>query len=636
MNRVLVACLGLTLALPVLVTACGDDSSVGTFPRLNVTVDDRQMGDDGGAVSFPPAVQLPVTKEVRLGNPSFEDVRIDRIDWKRVESDTGEEVAVKNSYVEYDFRGAVGSDSFPLTIEAGQTRGLVFDVRYTPPPGGALDDFDPSVLVIESNARSEDGSEEVPRIEVTFEMPTKSTAAKVNPPNYTFSNATPTKPETQEFRIYNDEDVATDPFEVQDISLETPSNEFQLVDIPNLPATVLEPNNPGYQDLVFEVRYLPVDEGSDQNAVLVTTDQSEQPIRVPLDSNLLLGSYEITYSHTSRFDFTNETAEATRSMVITSMGPGPITIRQPRLDGEGAGEVFSWEAIDSAQDPVTNFPRALTEGRAIEFLVTYSPPSGSLEPPNGQLVVPIDKPDTIEKIFDLFAGEPKPKIVLAPATGNVGVSGSVAAGATGTGHVVVYNEGNGDLEIDEAVIETNFGGDPEIFSLVNAPDAGTILAPDDLLVLDVAWDLSNLAEGDDTSESLAITYYDPFMEDYTDKRVNLFAGDSGDNTLPTADAGAPEDYSDAVAGEEMALDGSGSDGGSYELKNKPYVWYLVDKPAGSRARLNVQGEAFVPFVPDVPGSYTVELTVFATGPDSELLYSEPAQVTLEVGAAPVE
>lgn len=76
------------------------------------------------------------------------------------------------------------------------------------------------------------------------------------------------------------------------------------------------------------------------------------------------------------------------------------------------------------------------------------------------------------------------------------------------------------------------------------------------------------------------------------------------NLAPTADAGAD---ASAIVGDVVVLDGSGSSDPEFDLLS--YSWSITAAPAGSAATLSGANTAFPTFVPDVAGSYTVELVV---------------------------
>ncbi|NUQ44991.1 MAG: hypothetical protein HUU22_03045 [Phycisphaerae bacterium] len=79
---------------------------------------------------------------------------------------------------------------------------------------------------------------------------------------------------------------------------------------------------------------------------------------------------------------------------------------------------------------------------------------------------------------------------------------------------------------------------------------------------------------------------------------------SSQNLAATADAGAD---ASAVVGDLVVLDGSGSSDPEFDALS--YSWSITAAPAGSQATLNDANTAFPSFVPDLPGSYTVQLVV---------------------------
>jgi len=617
----------------LLVSACGDKLGTGTFPQINVTVDTETFSIDGTAF-FGQALQREVSKSIRINNTGTGNLRITGIDWD-VDEVSG--ARKKNQYVEIDFRGAIDANSFPYTIDPSNISELAIAIVYTPPLGKPLDDFTDSVLLLKSNARGSDGRSSNNEIRITFSMRQDIALPRVTPSNYRFQNATLARGETQEFRIYNDEQLATASFRIQSVRLETPSQEFTLQGLPSTGTVVLEPGNPGYQEVVFSVTYQPKDDLPDSNNLLIETDVSGAgTLRVPLTTGTNLGSYSLSFSHVNELDFTNVTSRETRSVLVSSDGPGTLTIELPEIEPAEARADFTYAAFIPATTPegtdteIPSWPRGLNVGRTIRIDVTYQPANDGTDTANGELIVPFDNPDPGKIIIPIFSGEPKSKISLAPANGNVGLTGVRASGDSGTRKVVVYNDGNGPLQVEAAEVMGQFDLPAVVWGIQGTFQAFTV-PPGGLRVIELSYDIGAMLQSSATvSEVFELTYFNDFTGTSENLIIGLLAEDIGAKVNPTANAGT---YSGVVAGEAFNLSGLASTAGSGIIEASGYVWYLTAKPASSMARLNSLGAAVVPFLPDIAGSYTFELFVFARDGATYLL-SEPVSVTVTVGAAP--
>ncbi len=624
---------GLALCVAVVFAGCGDKLGTGTFPQIDIAVDNQTFSGEGGTAFFGQALQQVVSKSVTVSNGGTANLRVTSIDWD-VDATTGKQL--KNQYVEIDFRNAVGADAFPYTVDPGNLRELTFSVEFTPQLGRPLDDFSNSVLLIKSNARGEDGRSSNEEVRIVFSMTKDASEPRVTPISYRFQNATQAKPESQEFRIYNDDQLGTASFQILSVRLETSSEEFTLQGAPSVGTTVLEPGNPAYQDVVFTVTYQPKDDVADSNAVIIETDSPAASImRVPLTTGTNRGAYSLSFSHVDEFDFTNVTSKETRSVQITSEGPGPITIKEPRIEPAEARGDYSFKAFIPATSAgqsdteVTSWPRGLNVGRAIRLEITYEPANDGTDTANGQLIVPFDNPDPGQFAIDLFSGKPKSKIAVAPATGNVSVTGSIVANASGTRSVVVYNEGNGPLKVEGATIKADFDLPAKVWSLTTA-FAPFTLEPGDLQIVEVSFDLGKITNANGrATEYLEFTYFNDFTGQSEKKTIGLIGEDNQAKDNPVANPGSS--YT-GIVGEAFNLSGSASSASAGTIDPNAYVWYLVSKPSGSLARLNEQGKVSVPFVADVAGSYTFELIVYSRD-GSLYLFSEPASVTVNVGAA---
>lgn len=644
------------LVLAAVLVACGDNSfQVGAFAEIQVIVDNQESGSESSVtVAFPAAVQSSVHKPVQIINPGNNTLTIESIDWDR-DPETNE--ALVNPYVSIDWKNNVSD--FPLTIDGLDSVGLNFDVVYEPPVGSPLDDFRKSVLLIKSDGRSDTGDELVPEIRITFTVPDKQCWPEVSPDNVILS-ATPISPDSFEFCVQNNPELASSAFIVDAISMETTDNEFFVEVTDNLPADVFEPDYPAYADLDatgcpgvrFEVSYRPVDYVDDTNRVLVFHNCGD-PLLVQLDGLLSeTSTYEVAYQHAQEFDFSTEVdnTEKTRSAQLTALGPGAVTVDEPLVESAEAAEFFTWTAwipatspddddtriwpSEQPKDPTKKyFPRALTVGKGIRFDVTYSP-KFETEPPNGELVIPVKTPDPGEVRLDLFAGTPKAKLDIAPSTGSATVTTELGEPHQGERHVVISNLGNGPLEIKDLTIANSVSALlADNWTMVDPPTLPLTLQPEELLVLTVAWDTAGVTDSDGETEILSVAYFDAFVGDDITETMALVMLPAGGGTLPVGVLVSSTETETAAVGDLISITGLQSDPGSYELTNGSFIWYLTAKPAGSTVRLNEEGAGEVKLLPDVAGQYEVEVILVSFG-SGTFLVGEPASIVMDVVEAP--
>lgn len=616
---------------------CGDKFGVSSYSQIEVDVENASFVGTDATMEFSPALQQPAFKKVTILNSGTRDLKVSKVDWAKGEDGKPK----KNKYIDIDWQSGVNADSFPWTIDTDNVRKLQFQVKFTPPTSGNTDDDkSDSVIEVSSNARLPDGTGALPIVRITISLKETGAKPQVTPPNYTY-HSTPASPEGQDFTIYNDES-ASGPFTISSITLESPSTRFVLSQLPSQGTVVLARTEPQYKDVVFRCTYFVSDGVYETNAILIYTNILAGPIRIPVSSGPPDPcDFELTYSHADKLDFTNVTSEEKRSVQLTSAGPGTIKIKVPRIEPAEANQDYTLKIFSPATQPgqpetevtaASGLPRALAQGRSLRFEVTYKPRTDGKDTSNGQLIIPYENPDGGEATIDIFSGDPKSKIVLSPKNGSVSATGSVVVADKGDRSVVVYNVGNGPLEVKDAVVLATFGPG-KVWSLGSAFAPFTLL-PGELRVIGLKYDLSKIDTNDGSvSEHFDVTYHNDFLGSDETASVGLFAAEANGAANPTADPGTTADYADAVAGETMTLDGSGSTPGSGAFEGSAYVWYLTAKPAGSLSILNVNAGATVAFTPDIAGAYTFELFVFAHSGDT-YLYSAPASVTVNVGAAP--
>lgn len=350
------------------------DVEVFAPPRMVVLIDDQEVSD--GHVARFDSLFFSSTKTVAIQNDGDGPLRVIDVRWDV----DGAGSPRKNAYVALDLRGANGP--FPLDLVPGNLDSVVVSVALTPPAGRPLDDVSDSVLVIESNDPN------ARFVRVTFEVGMGGPTPRVSPERFTFTSATHTRPEVQSFRIYNDSS-ATDSFAILSVALESPSSELRLSDLPMPGYVVRAPGDPSYQDVIFELTYMPLDNNTDDsNAIIIETDLER--LRVPISTDTVTGSYSLTFSHADELDFGGARQGTTRSVVITSGGPGPLVVRRPFItpQDEVAFTYIAWlVAADGGPDTeLVSWPRALAAGGAVRLDVQRVGPDGI----DGTLVIPVE------------------------------------------------------------------------------------------------------------------------------------------------------------------------------------------------------------------------------------------------------
>lgn len=623
----------LSLVVASLLAGCGEDFSERAFPQVSVQIDSQSVSNDS-ATPFVQALQTTISKTIRVSNTGQEALKITGINWAQ-DADGRQ---LKNQYVEINWLSGVGVDSFPWTVDTNNNNALTLAVEFTPPLGKPLDDFSESVLVIKTNALDDLGRAPVPEFKIRFVMSQDSAIPRVTPTAYNFRNATIAKGETQDISIYNDEDLATSSFTITNVYLETQSPEFSLQNTPSSGTVVLAPGDPGYAPVVFTVLYQPKDDvGPDTNAIIIQTDVgSGGTLRVPLTSSSTVGNYELSYSHINELDFSNVTQREKRSVQLTCIGPGTMAVKAPVIEPADARPdytVTAWIPATTAEGTdtqITSWPRGLQANRSIRFDVEFAPKPDGGDTHNGQLVIPFENPGPGEIEIDLLSGEPKAKISIGPTTELVSVTGASGAGSR---VVVIYNDGNGPLQVKGATVHADFELPAKVWSLSEAFEAFTV-APGELALLEVDYDIGAITDNDNHQiEYLDITYFDDFTGVDQKKIVGLSAQRTSGLTNPVGSLGNAADYASAVAGTAFNLNAAGSTAASGAIDARGYLFYLVAKPAGSDARFNVQSGPSAPFTADVAGAYGFELVVYAKSGDV-YLYSAPVTLTVTVGAAP--
>jgi hypothetical protein len=179
-------------------------------------------------------------------------------------------------------------------------------------------------------------------------------------------------------------------------------------------------------------------------------------------------------------------------------------------------------------------------------------------------------------------------------------------------------------------IQDAFGQPADAWSLVNPLTEALVVPAQGIALVPLAWDAGQVdpVKGD-VNETLNIVYYDPFTAGEITEVMGLVVASLGEYENPTAVVTVDDDV-ELTAGASITLKAYDSLKGSFEIDPTGYLWNLVAKPSGSSTRLNEEGTVSADLVPDLPGTYTIELVVRSTGTDSAFLFSDPTQIDVVI------
>lgn len=155
------------------------------------------------------------------------------------------------------------------------------------------------------------------------------------------------------------------------------------------------------------------------------------------------------------------------------------------------------------------------------------------------------------------------------------------------GYVILSTESA--LTYGDPTQQFPYGGGP--LYMAGANDARLRITP--ISVTEISIDLD--ADGDGVFEALAVTEWLALTE----------ADDTTDNTVPIADAGSDMT---AKVGNAVTLDGTASSDADGDFIW--FSWAIIQKPVDSTAAILDNADSpFPDFIADVPGTYTISLTV---------------------------
>jgi len=545
--------------------------------------------------------------------------------------------AVQNPYVKLDLRGkAMPTAEAPFVIESKEVnpfKTFDFEVVYTPgdtPEGG---DF--SVLVLSND-------DQHPEQLLTFSVSAPAPHLVIYPPSKVFLNPAY---ECQEFTLSN---TGNADLRYIGVTLKTTSNLYQLKDWPNEGDTVAPNGTP----LSFKVCYTPQGDTLEANSVLVATNDPLNPEAIVSISNSPQGgAFEVSHADMGLgyVDFTGlDHGTLTKDVSFytltkaecqakgTSCG-GPVKIVDITLSPDEAGQAYSWvlrKVISEGQyEDITSsetkdqliqsqkFLTAVQAGKAVQLAVTYNA-DAFLSGMNATLTFDLSTPSAANYSLELFGGTPKGELDVAPS--NTQLHYNVTGAEAKSLSTYLYNVGNGPLTVTKLEVTGKWSGTSDDFKLDDPTQAnGFEMAPFSIVEVPVTFQYKS---GDDKPAGrLNITYTDPQIGDVP-MTVELTGNVDLGIAYPVA---TPVPQGTPAAGQPLTISGASSTptpGASIGQ----YIWYLVEKPGTSKARLNeISNGPTVSFVPDVAGNYTVALQVFNVY-QTTAVFSDPGFAAITV------
>jgi hypothetical protein len=191
--------------------------------------------------------------------------------------------------------------------------------------------------------------------------------------------------------------------------------------------------------------------------------------------------------------------------------------------------------------------------------------------------------------------------------------------------VVLINSGAGACNIPEIAITDKWDAATPDFSLVNAPALPLVIPPFGISLLDVEFAPKSATSG--SFDGLVKMQYEDTMAGMVPFSVILKGAMQQDCAAPTANPGSKNDYGTIAVGSSVTLNGCGSAAGTCgsSIYETGYVWFIMARPEGSSAKLNVEDDCFVEFSPDKAGDYQIGLVVYE---GTTFLQSDLATVTI--------
>jgi hypothetical protein len=571
---------------------------------------------------FEPILQGELSKsmEVSLSNAGEKPLRVDNI---YIEEGGNPYITIKW------LAGYPEPADFPYTVEPDLPAPPIrFLVVYDPQPG--LVDVSSAMLVIESNHPDFENKTFDNKYKMLFTVESVGPKTRVDKTKITYGCVTGCS--TTPVTIDNE---GTDTLTISSIDFASPSSEFSISNPPSLPIDVPRKGDPNYNAVTFSVMYCPGDDSwQDTNTLRIVTNDTSLPnqmLDIPVEVKQSPALLE--FSTDSPFGYLDFSELSQHSVNIFNTPASEcnhlcsdsghccgcsIQIEDVTFDPPDSGDWYNFVALDPTTDQQLTLPRALKGGASIQFDVYYQKPAGHPEDRNSTMcvkyVAPLSGPQ--DYCVSMIA-KSQCQFAIGPTNQSLHFN-SASPSDVKEKPVVLINNGSAPCTIDGVSVANKWDGASEDYALKDVFTGGTQIPAFTVMPVWVTYS----PHSDDLSGKVTVEYQDDLVG-AVETVVQLSGAKELDCALPIADAG--DGYDGYGAGESVVLDGCGSAAGECgaSIYENGYIWFLLDKPAGSTAQLNTEGGCITQFVPDAAGTYEIGLIVY----DQETFYQSDLGTT---------
>lgn len=648
----------IALAIAAGTAGCGKFER-GTLQQLSVKVGTKSMTNDDHEYPFAKLEPGTSSREVQvtITNPGSEQLTI-----SNVYLEEG-----GNPYISIKWKGQYDPSSFPVLLDAydvNSDASLSFLVLYEPETQNV--DVTSSVLVIENDDpdydnKTDDGKFKIdfvvesvgPEVCINIDAPTASSCLDKPSINFKCVSGCSTK------TVYIG-NGGTDGLIVDKIEFASPSSDLTQENPPSLPIEIPPKGDPAYNPITFKVRYCPDEYYGDNNSVRIYTNDLSEPDGVKeIPISVVQSPALLEFSTDSPFGYLDFSAGDGTSHLVNIYNKDsaecdelcpdkgqccgcPFTVKGVDIDGKDVSspdiappDAAAWFQV-TAKDPVSGTPKpasyAIKGGASVEFEVVYQRPAGHSEDRNGTMCIRYDTPMSGAQDYcvSLIAAS-QCELSLAPGNYQLQFNSSSPADIKEK-PVVLVNSGSAPCPITHVNIASyscEFAGVSEDFSLKDIVPGDTEIPAFSLFPIWVQYS----PHSEEPKAYMCIEYVDSVVGQVDEPlAVTLKGSKEQDCAIPVADPGDSPQYANAIVGQSITLNGSGSKAGECgkAVYENGHIWYLLSKPEGSTANLNSEGGPISTFTPDVAGEYEIVLTVYD---GTDFYHSDLATVTVTASEA---